>query len=335
MDINNVNAEKNMSCDIFISYSHTDLVVAEKVEIQLEKHGFGIWRDQNSLYAGTRWPRELGKKIAEQDAVLLLWSEAASKSDFVEMEWCTSVALKKQIIPVLLDATPLPDFLISIHGISILDDNFDEKIVQALNRHKQESNKVRTEDVLTALTTIEEKDPEKVLKAARSVYEDRSWVNLGQVYSAGRDINVTNIQHTEAQERSGLLQKWQTWTALIVGLLTLVGILIDLPQKLEPYFKKLTEGKTCDLTIALTNNSPAELQTSILIIEGKGSPMRLTVPVSAEIPVTLEEIMYNGWTPSIVWANGDKSVFAEQQGCTGSYQGESTDNLVSMRINAR
>ena len=335
MDSDNVNSDKKSSCDVFISYSHTDLDVAEKVEKQLEKHGFGVWRDQNSLYAGTRWPRELGKKIAEKDAVLLLWSVAASKSEFVEMEWCTSVALKKHIVPVLLDATPLPNFLKSIHGISLLDDNFDGKIVQSLNKHKQVSNQACTEDVLSELTTIEENDPKKVLNAARSVYEDRSWINFDQVYSAGRDIHVTNIQHTDAQEKSGLLQKWQTWTALIVGLLAGVGILIDLPQKIEPYFKKFTEGKKCDLNIVLTNNGPAELQTSILIIEGKGSPMRLTVPISAEIPVTLEEIMYNEWIPSIIWANGDISVFARQQGCTDSYQGESTDNLVSIRINVR
>ena len=112
-------------------------------------------------------------------------------------------------------------------------------------------------------------------------------------------------------------------------------ILIDLPQKIEPYINKITAGKKCDLTIVLKNDSSMDMGTGVLIIEGKETSERWTIPISAEIAISLEESMYNEWTPTIIWANGDRSVFAKQQGCVNSYQGESTDNLVSIRINAR
>ena len=330
-----MNSEDHADSAVFISYSHADLSVAEKIEAELVNQGFLVWRDQKNLYAGARWPKELGKKISDLDAIVLLWSENASKSEFVEMEWCTSVALKKQIVPIFLDNTPLPHFLASIHGISIEDKNIDEKLIQALSTSEPAPDQTRVDDVLSALDAIEEDDAEKILKTAKAAFQDHNWINFGQVYSAGRDIHVTNIQQAGDSDNGGILKKWQTWVTLIVGLLTALVILIDLPQKIEPYIKKITAGKKCDLTITLENNSAADLGTSVLIVEGKEASERWTIPISAEIAISLEESMYNEWAPSIIWANGDRSVFAKQHGCTDSYQGESTDNLVGIRINAR
>lgn len=330
-----VTSEPKTNHSVFISYSHADLNAAENIEQALKKRGVNVWRDQRSLYAGTRWPRELGEKIAEQDTLLLLWSKHAGQSEFVELEWCTGVALKVQIIPVIMDETPLPAILAAIHGIYLSDTRLVEKIIRALEYDKRSADQQRVSEVLTALTQIDETEPAKVLDAAQSAYEARQWISVGQVYSAGRDIHVTNIQRAEVEKIPGWLQKWQVWVAIAVGMLTAFGILIELPKKIGPYIEKFTQAEMCDLDVVLINHGTEELETSILSIEGEAGSKRWTVPVSAEISISLDDIMYNEWTPLVIWANGDISVFAKQHGCIQHYEGESDDNLAGIRIDAR
>ena len=82
---------------VFISYNQTDRKEAERVETVLESNGISTWRDQNSIYAGEKWPKLLGESIAANDVVLLVWSKHAAASEFVELEWCIDIALKKKI----------------------------------------------------------------------------------------------------------------------------------------------------------------------------------------------------------------------------------------------
>ena len=91
---------------VFLSYSRHDLFLIEQLEAQLNAQPkISIWRDQEKIYGGQKWPKVLGEAIADQDVVLLAWSKHAAASHFVEFEWTTAIALKKTIIPCLLDAT--------------------------------------------------------------------------------------------------------------------------------------------------------------------------------------------------------------------------------------
>ena len=76
-----------------------------------------MWRDQERLRGGARWPRALGEAISTCDFFLLCWSGQAKASDFVDLEWNTALALKKPIVPYLLDDTPLPPTLSAVHGV--------------------------------------------------------------------------------------------------------------------------------------------------------------------------------------------------------------------------
>ena len=60
---------------------------------------------------GQKWPKVLGKAIADHDVLFLVWSKHAAASHFVEFEWCTAIALKKTIIRCLLDSTVMPPSL--------------------------------------------------------------------------------------------------------------------------------------------------------------------------------------------------------------------------------
>lgn len=103
---------------VFISYTRADLGPVRDIEQGLRAAHVAVWRDQDQLYGGQRWPKALGEAIAAQDFLLLCWSAKAATSTYVELEWCTALALKKPIIPWLLDDTPLPTSLRAVQSIA-------------------------------------------------------------------------------------------------------------------------------------------------------------------------------------------------------------------------
>ena len=66
---------------IFLSYSRADLPLIEELEAQLKNHPeISIWRDQEKIYGGQKWPKVLGEAIADQDVFLLAWSKNSAAS---------------------------------------------------------------------------------------------------------------------------------------------------------------------------------------------------------------------------------------------------------------
>jgi hypothetical protein len=58
------------------------------------------------------------RHLTGSDALILLWSAESELSDFVELEWNIAVAVKKPVMPWLMDATSLPTSLKPSHRIS-------------------------------------------------------------------------------------------------------------------------------------------------------------------------------------------------------------------------
>ncbi|HWF60905.1 MAG TPA: toll/interleukin-1 receptor domain-containing protein [Nitrospira sp.] len=72
---------------VFVSYSRADLRLIEQLEARLKDHPeISIWRDQDKIYGGQKWPKVLGEAIADQDVFLLTWSRNSAASHFVELD---------------------------------------------------------------------------------------------------------------------------------------------------------------------------------------------------------------------------------------------------------
>ena len=174
---------------VFLSYSRDDLSLIEQLEARLKTHsGISIWRDQEKIYGGQKWPKVkvLGEAIADQGVVLLAWSKHSAASHFVEFEWTTAIALKKTIIPCLLDSTTLPPSLAAINAISVDD---LPQIVTALTGAGLVEDKGRRMEVVSKLGQITTTKPNEVLEAARSLFDQRGWVVQGNVNQA-ETINI-------------------------------------------------------------------------------------------------------------------------------------------------
>lgn len=218
---------------VFLSYARADLPLIEQLEAQLKNHpAISVWRDQEKIYGGQKWPIVLGEAIADQDIFLLAWSKHSAASHFVEFEWCTAIALKKTIIPCLLDETALAPSLRTFHGYRLNDTT---GLIQSL-RGAPLADGQRREPVLRKLNDITATEETAVLAQAKAVFVQQQWTVQGNVYQAGGDIH---IHHEPSAERTPakakpLVEKWQAWVGLAVAILTAVTLVVQLSKDLNP-----------------------------------------------------------------------------------------------------
>ena len=209
---------------LFLSYSSQDREHASLLAQGLASHGITVWQDQQQLHAGDRWPKKLGEAIAASDALLLLWSRPSSQSDFVELEWITALALKKQIVPCLLDDPPPPSSLAAVHSIAAapLADAVGKIINVLAPQGPTGSPPPNSEKIISQLAEVRATNPSDVLKELRQIQ--------GSFYQAGRDIYIGT---TPAPQPKTLLDKWQAWVAIVVGLLTAVSLIPAIRHTLD------------------------------------------------------------------------------------------------------
>jgi tetratricopeptide (TPR) repeat protein len=107
--------------DAFLSHDSEDKAFAYRLEKSLQAVGFSVWVDHSHIRAGGLLVTELQEALQRSRNVLVLWSRASSKSEWVNTEWTSVVNLnhregtvvKKGVIPCLLDDTELALFLMN------------------------------------------------------------------------------------------------------------------------------------------------------------------------------------------------------------------------------
>ena len=199
----------------------------------LGAHGITIWRDQDNLYGGQHWPKAIGEAIAAHDVLLLVWSQEAATSHFVEFEWNTALALQKSVLPCLLDQTPLPPALSAINGIDArLPHEALPKILHALQQPVTPPRAEQSARVIATLEGITATDPAEVVQTAKAMFMQQGWHVQGNVYQAAGDIHVTLAQ----KPARSWLEKWQTWVVFLAALLSLITVALDLPTRIREVF---------------------------------------------------------------------------------------------------
>lgn len=95
--------------DVFVSYSRHDepLVVPVVKLLRLGEHGM-VFIDLDGIRPGERWREKLEDALRRSRYVLVFWCAHSSASPEVGHEVRAARAAGKELVPVLLDATPLP-----------------------------------------------------------------------------------------------------------------------------------------------------------------------------------------------------------------------------------
>jgi len=132
--------------DAFISYSSKDREWAEKLCSDLKSKGFVPYLDRDRLVAGDIWPKKLYKALKQSRHLIVLWSENASKSDWVHQEYYRFDQIQQDLekngrtITILLENTKLPYTSIEVikdlqkkgayaEGFATLDENLWQEVM--------------------------------------------------------------------------------------------------------------------------------------------------------------------------------------------------------------
>lgn len=125
---------------LFISYSRTDMVIADSLVAALEAEGFGVTIDRRDLPYGEAWQGELSEFIRECDTVVWLVSQSSIRSQWVNWELGEVQRLNKRLMPVVIgpvDPHQLPQAIGKIHllpaGGIYEPDQHQKDLVTALN----------------------------------------------------------------------------------------------------------------------------------------------------------------------------------------------------------
>lgn len=107
---------------VFLSYNSADKDYVRKLAATLTLAGAQVWFDEWTIRPGDSIPSAVESGLTRFDTFVLVWSEAASRSRWVrtEMEAALDRWLKGdpcRLIPLLLDATPVPTLLRSVRYI--------------------------------------------------------------------------------------------------------------------------------------------------------------------------------------------------------------------------
>ncbi len=111
--------------------SRQDVTVVRRLEILLRTAGAEVWVDHVGIRGGDNLPKRISDALEWCNTLLLMWSDSARRSKWVEKEWTNADALDRTIIPCLLDRVSLPGILASKVYVDFRD--FEKGIAELLN----------------------------------------------------------------------------------------------------------------------------------------------------------------------------------------------------------
>jgi hypothetical protein len=94
--------------NVFVSYSRDDESLVAPVVRLLRVNTSYVFQDIDGIRPGKKWREEIARGIAESNLVVVFWCNHACQSAAVGAEWRAAIEQKKDLLPLLMDATPLP-----------------------------------------------------------------------------------------------------------------------------------------------------------------------------------------------------------------------------------
>jgi hypothetical protein len=121
---------------IFLSYAPSDRQLAETLAKDLSAAGFAVWSDQEAL-PGDNWARKVGEALEESEAMVVIVSPAAAKSEWVrrEVEFALgSPRYAGRLIPVIAKPTDEMWILSKLQPVSVKKDKGEvsQQVIEAL-----------------------------------------------------------------------------------------------------------------------------------------------------------------------------------------------------------
>ena len=98
----------NGTTRLFISYSHADNAIAERLATDLRQRTFSVWMDRSNIEASQVWSSEIEQAIRGCEFFLVLLSPHSIDSSWVRREIFYAQQWQKVIVPILIAPTTIP-----------------------------------------------------------------------------------------------------------------------------------------------------------------------------------------------------------------------------------
>lgn len=121
---------------IFISHSHKDKEFAHFLNERLQRANFHTWLDVESIPEGSTWAREIEKGVENCGAMVVVLSQNARDSEWVEREALLAMNLRKPVFIARLDDVRLPIYFINrqISDFRTRRDAAAKRLISALQK---------------------------------------------------------------------------------------------------------------------------------------------------------------------------------------------------------
>jgi formylglycine-generating enzyme required for sulfatase activity len=241
---------------IFISYSHKDKKYVEGLEQKLIEEGFNVWIDHRIDY-GSQWPKEIQRQLDACDAFIVVLTENAYKSKWVQNEVARADRKGKPFFPLLLKGDPWLSIeatqYVDVTDSSLPPEKFYKRLEKVTARKKVEKS-----DRLAPAPKPETIQKIKVPKLS---------INPKIVYYALIGLVILAITAYGVPQLIGFVSQFQV------------------PSSEPAVTPTTTRGVTPTSTIALVTKTPEATNTLVAtqpptplpsqITDGKGVPMVL------------------------------------------------------------
>lgn len=109
-----------MNFNVFVSYSTRDISQVLQLQQQLAGSPIKVFVAEHSIVPSQDLAQAINSAIEQCDLFVLLWSKNAQASDWVSQEIGKATALKKQILPLILDdGMNLPGFIHNLKHLPV------------------------------------------------------------------------------------------------------------------------------------------------------------------------------------------------------------------------
>ena len=133
---------------IFISYSHKNKDYVHKLQEALQSNGFVVWIDDRIDY-GDEWPMVIQDRLDKCDAFILVATEDAYRSKWVQKEVTRAQRISKPFFPLLLSGEPWlsieSTLYIDVTDNSLPTEKFYERLAAVTTRKIGQAGEYRPE----------------------------------------------------------------------------------------------------------------------------------------------------------------------------------------------
>lgn len=127
---------------IFISYSHKDKEYVHRLQEAIQNDGFEVWIDDRIDY-GTRWPKVIQEQLDSCSAFIVVVSENAFESEWVQNEVTRAKRKGKPFFPLLLSGDPWLSVettqYVDVKDNSLPPQKFYDKLSKIIPRYKKKT----------------------------------------------------------------------------------------------------------------------------------------------------------------------------------------------------